>query len=128
MGRHHPPHVYAAARSREHYRHLAAMQRQAYLRERCSARRVAVAVAVSRDAERQVWEDRRANHRNLNRMLTLAGALVLSFLITYITLHSGIPVIGWQAGPWLHALEPYSFAITILMDSSLALYSFVRHY
>lgn len=78
-------------------------------------------VVTNRDRTRQVLEDSRANHRNLNRMLTLTFALVVGLFITY-TLQQGY----W--GAYSHTLAPYSFVITVLLDSSLAAYSLIRKY
>lgn len=71
--------------------------------------------------ERERRENERANHRNLNRMLTLVGALVLGFGVTYVLNHGYL-------GAWSPVLAPYSFSITILMDAGLALYGLVKHY
>ena len=76
---------------------------------------------------REVRENKRANHRNFNRMLTLMGALVIGLIVTYVLSHDGIPgVLTLPA--WTHGLAPYAFVITVAMDSLLALYSFIRHY
>lgn len=66
-------------------------------------------------------EDRRANKRNFNRMLTLVGALVIGLIVTFTLSHGYLGHFGF-------ALAPYSFTITILLDSSLALYSFIKRY
>lgn len=72
--------------------------------------------------ERQKIEDKRANHRNFNRMLTLFGALVISFVLTWLLYYDhSLPL-------WAHKLAPFSFAITILMDSSFTVYALIRHY
>lgn len=85
------------------------------------------AVTISRreialaQEERQRLEDIRANHRNLNRMLTLIGALMIGLVVTYVLTHGYLGHVGV-------ALAPYAFVITVLLDSSLAAYSFIRHY
>jgi hypothetical protein len=71
--------------------------------------------------DRQVAEDKRADKRNFNRMLTLLGALVIGLFVTYSLSH------GWY-GSASAVLAPYSFTITILLDSSLAAYSYIRKY
>jgi hypothetical protein len=72
--------------------------------------------------DRQQAEDVRANKRNFNRMMTLLGALVIGLVVTYSLGHD------WY-GAWAsHTLAPYAFTITILLDSSLALYSYVKKY
>lgn len=75
-------------------------------------------------ANREQRENWRANKRNFNRMLTLFGALVIGLIVTFILYH---PVM-FHLPHWAMALAPYSFVITILMDSSLALYSYVKKY
>lgn len=81
------------------------------------------------NATRQVIEDTRANHRNLNRMLTLFGALVIGMVLTYLLTH---PVLlhSWfgMSPKTVKSIAPYTFVITVAMDSTLALYSFIRHY
>lgn len=78
--------------------------------------------------EREARENKRANHRNLNRMLTLFGALVIGLIVTYGLEHGGFPMFGVTLPPSTKLLAPYAFVITIAMDSTLALYSFIRHY
>lgn len=78
-------------------------------------------VTGMRDRERQAIEDTRANRRNRNRMLTLLGALVIGLAVTYI-LNAG------YLGTFGPVLAPYAFTITIAMDSTLAAYSWLRHY
>jgi hypothetical protein len=73
------------------------------------------------DRDRQAKEDARANHRNFNRMLVLLVALVAGFVVVW-TLNSGL--MG-SLGP---VLAPYAFVITVLLDSGLALYSYIRKY
>lgn len=81
---------------------------------------------VNRD--RQIVEDNRANHRNFNRMMTLFGALMIGLVLTFLLTHPTI-LASWGIAPKLTAtIQPYTFVITILLDSSLALYSFVRKY
>lgn len=80
------------------------------------------------DIARQEIEDRRSIHRNLNRFLTLAVALILGLVITYSLTNRGIPWLGLQLPAAWVKLSPYSFVITILLDSSLALYAFVKRY
>jgi hypothetical protein len=78
-------------------------------------------------AEREQRENIRANHRNLNRMLTLFGALVIGLVVTFVLQHRGIP--GLVTLPaWSLILAPYTFVITIALDSGLALYGYIRHY
>jgi hypothetical protein len=72
------------------------------------------------DRDRQKTEDSRANHRNFNRMLTLVGAMVIGLIVTYGLYH------GWI--PDGKALGPYSFTITIAMDTGLALYGLIKRY
>lgn len=78
-------------------------------------------VIATVDRERQTVEDTRANRRNRNRMLTLLGALVIGLGVTYI-LNAG------YLGTFGPVLAPYAFTITIAMDSTLAAYSWLRHY
>jgi len=77
-------------------------------------------------AEREARENTRANHRNFNRMLTLFGALLIGLVVTYTLQHGEI--LGFRLPPWAPGLAPYSFVITVALDSFLALYSFIRHY
>lgn len=71
--------------------------------------------------EREARENIRANHRNLNRMLTLFGALLIGLVVTFVLTNNIL-------GPSGKSLAPYAFVITILMDSGLALYGYIRHY
>lgn len=72
--------------------------------------------------ERERRENKRANHRNLNRMLTLFGAIAISFILTWLLYYyPGLPL-------WAHKLAPFSFAITILMDASFTVYAYIKHY
>lgn len=78
-------------------------------------------------AEREDRENFRANKRNFNRMLTLFGALVIGFIVTFVLTHRGIP--GLVTLPlWAMALAPYTFVITIVLDAGLALYGYIRKY
>jgi chemotaxis protein histidine kinase CheA len=77
--------------------------------------------------EREARENIRANHRNLNRMMTLIGALVIGLAVTFMLTQNGIPGL-FNLPAWSHGLAPYAFVITILMDSGLALYGYIRHY
>lgn len=97
----------------------AAMQLREYATK--VAEEKATEVVVHRDAERQAIEDERANKRNFNRLLTLIGALVIGLFVTYSLEH------GWY-GAFGTTLAPYSFCITILLDSALAVYGLVKHY
>lgn len=73
-------------------------------------------------SEREARENKRANHRNFNRLMTLVGAMVISFVLTWLLYYyPGLPM-------WAHKLAPFSFAITILMDSSFTFYALIRHY
>jgi hypothetical protein len=78
-------------------------------------------VAEQTQQARQAIEDARANYRNRNRFLTLGAALVISFVLTFVFTHGYL-------GPTGKFLAPYSFVITILLDSSLTLYAYVRKY
>ena len=83
-----------------------------------------IADAIS---EREKRENVRANHRNFNRMLTLFGALAIGLVVTFVLQHKGVP--GLVTLPsWTFGLAPYSFVITVLMDSALALYGLIKHY
>jgi hypothetical protein len=72
--------------------------------------------------EREARENDRANHRNLNRMLTLFGALAIGLIVTYVLTTPGLMPASMK---WL---APYTFVITILLDSGLALYGYIRKY
>lgn len=80
------------------------------------------------DTKRQMIEDKRANHRNLNRMLTLLGALVIGIIVTYSLTHPKILMAAGVAPTTIKFMAPYTFIITVALDSTLALYSFIRHY
>lgn len=89
---------------------------------------IAVATATlvgmlrAQDADRQLIEDVRSVRRNRNRMWTLLVALLLGFIVTY-TLSNDV------FGPWAsNTFGPYSFVITVLLDSGLALYAYIRRY
>lgn len=88
---------------------------------------IAVALTVTafdlkqQDVDRQALEDLRAVRRNRNRFATLLVALLLGFFITW-ALQSQI------FGPTSLKLAPYSFVITVLLDSGLAAYAYIRRY
>jgi hypothetical protein len=71
--------------------------------------------------ERETRENDRANHRNLNRMLTLFGALLIGLVVTYVLTSGILP-------KSLNFLAPYTFVITIVLDSGLALYGYIKKY
>lgn len=85
------------------------------------ARGIASDVVEKVNADRQMVEDSRANHRNFNRMLTLLFALMAGLFVTW-SLQQGY----W--GVYSKTLAPYSFVITVLLDSSLAAYSLIKKY
>lgn len=68
--------------------------------------------------EREARENNRANHRNFNRLATLIGAVVIGVLV----------VLATQVGIIPSALAPYSFAITVAMDSAFTAYALIKHY
>lgn len=72
-------------------------------------------------SERERRENERANHRNLNRLLTLLGALVIGLVVTWALNADILGSVG-------KGMAPYSFVITILMDSALAAYGFIKKY
>lgn len=72
--------------------------------------------------EREDRENHRANKRNLNRMLTLLAALIIGLVVTFLLTTPGMIPASWKF------LTPYNFVITILLDSGLALYGFIRKY
>ena len=80
------------------------------------------------DLARQVKEDSRANHRNLNRMLTLFGALVIGLCLTWCFTHPAVFAPLGVSPKTIGAIEPYTFVITFMLDSSLAAYSLIRKY
>lgn len=88
------------------------------------AQSMAEQVVTERDYQRQIVEDTRANRRNFNRMMTLFGALLISLIVTYVLSHPGTILSKSICKTW----GPYSFAITILLDSALTVYAYLRHY
>lgn len=72
--------------------------------------------------DREARENFRANKRNFNRMLTLFGALVIGLVVTYVLTTPGLIPQNWKF------LAPYTFVITIVLDSGLALYGYIRKY
>lgn len=77
--------------------------------------------------EREARENIRANHRNLNRALTLLGALIIGLILTFVFQHNGIP--GLVTMPkWTKAFAAYTFVITIAMDSTFTFYALWKHY
>lgn len=72
--------------------------------------------------DRKTAEDERANKRNFNRMLTLFGALLIGLVVTYALTTPGIVPNS------LKFLAPYTFVITIVLDSGLALYGYIKKY
>ena len=79
---------------------------------------------TARDVARQAAEDERAVRRNRNRMLTLLGAFLLSCIVTYALQKNILHLAPATAKVW----APYAFAITIALDSGLAIYSWIRRY
>lgn len=81
--------------------------------------------------EREQRENWRANKRNFNRMMTLMFALIIglcvTFLLTSTTGHALLTGLG-LAPSTIKMLSPYTFIITILLDSGLALYGYIRKY
>lgn len=73
------------------------------------------------DEKRQRLEDKRSIHRNRNRFLTLAGALFISFVVTYALGH-------WVPANVGKTFGPYAFCITIALDSAFTLYAYVKRY
>lgn len=63
-------------------------------------------------------EDKRANHRNFNRLMTLFGAVVIGLVVTYASTKGYIP----------KEFAPYTFVITVLLDSTFSMYALVKHY
>jgi hypothetical protein len=78
-------------------------------------------VAEETQTQRQAIEDARAIYRNRNRFLTLGFALVISLVLTFVFTHGYL-------GPLGVSLAPYSFVITIALDSLLTLYAYIRRY
>lgn len=82
-------------------------------------------------SEREKRENIRANHRNKNRLLTLAGAIIIGIIVTYFFQNNGFPILGLHhvlAKTVATTLYGYSFVVTVTLDASLALYSYVKHY
>lgn len=75
-----------------------------------------------RDRERQATEDMRSIKRNLNRFLTLIAAMLIGITVTYTLSHA---VFGMWA---TKTFGPYAFVITILLDSGLAAYAWIKRY
>lgn len=71
------------------------------------------------DADRQSNEDQRAIRRNRNRMFTLFGAILIGLLVVWT-----LPRLGGTG----KLLEPYSFVITVLMDTAFTVYAYFRRY
>lgn len=71
--------------------------------------------------EREDRENERANKRNFNRMITLLGALLIGLVVTFTLSSDYFGHVG-------KLLAPYSFVITIIMDSGLALYGYIKKY
>lgn len=67
---------------------------------------------------RKAGEDSRANHRNFNRLMTLFGAVVIGLILTYASVHGYVP----------KQFAPYTFVITVLLDSTFSLYALIKHY
>lgn len=72
--------------------------------------------------EREDRENNRANKRNFNRMLTLFGALAIGLVVTFVLTTPGMIPASWKF------LAPYTFVITIVLDSGLALYGYIKKY
>lgn len=81
----------------------------------------------TREEERQAIEDKRANHRNFNRFITLVFTIVIGIMVTYMLGKDGIPGV-FQLPHWVMGFAPYSFCITVTMDLFLTGYAFIRHY
>jgi hypothetical protein len=64
--------------------------------------------------EREERENFRANKRNFNRMLTLFGALAIGLVVTFVLTTPGIIPANWK--------------FTIVLDSGLALYGYIKKY
>lgn len=78
--------------------------------------------------KRQYLEDSRANHRNLNRMLTLIGALLIGLVVTWNLITPNSPAMQVMGPHLAKTLSPYSFVITVMLDCSLAAYSLIKKY
>lgn len=108
--------------TRAEVQRLLAFQSQRYAEYAdATAKTVAYTEAMRVQAEAKAEEDKRANKRNFNRMLTLVAALIIGLAVTFILNHGYL-------GHWGPALAPYSFVITVMLDSFLAAYSYIRHY
>jgi hypothetical protein len=71
---------------------------------------------------RQALEDQRAVRRNRNRFVSLIGALIISLMLTWTFQHGYL-------GPHVSAaFAPYSFVITITLDSVITMYAYLRRY
>jgi hypothetical protein len=68
--------------------------------------------------DREQRENKRANHRNFNRLLTLFGAVIIGLVVTWMATKGIIPA----------AVAPYTFVITVLLDSCFSLYALIKHY
>lgn len=80
---------------------------------------------------REKRENERANHRNKNRLLTLAGAIVIGIIVTYFFQNDGFPILGAHhvlPKALAMTLYGYSFVVTVTLDASLALYSYIKKY
>lgn len=73
--------------------------------------------------DREDRENERANKRNINRLFTLIGALVIGLMVTFTLTTPGI-----LSAHTDKLVGPYAFTITILMDSGLAIYGLIKHY
>lgn len=81
-----------------------------------------VGMLRQQDANRQAVEDIRSVRRNRNRMWTLLFGLLISIILTWTLSHD---VFGHYA---TKTFGPYSFAITIALDSCLTVYAYIRRY
>jgi hypothetical protein len=68
--------------------------------------------------QRKAAEDKRANHRNFNRLMTLLGAVIIGLVLTWLSVRGFIP----------KSVSPYTFVITVLLDSAFSFYALLRHY
>lgn len=73
------------------------------------------------DRARQALEDKRSIKRNVNRLFTLIGALLISIVVTYVT-QAGI------GGHLVRAAGPYAFCITLALDSGFLAWAIRRRY
>lgn len=74
------------------------------------------------DQQRQHLEDTRSIKRNRNRFMTLIGAVIIGATVVWGFSHM------WFGAWAYHNLYPYSFIITVLLDTSLAAYAYVKRY